>query len=541
MCSLLLVLFASSASAQIFTNNGAKIRTYSGSIVKIVGSLWNKNTGATPAVIDNTLGTITITEDFTNDGLGMGTQAGGSGTYYVAGHWINNATWVRSTGTVGMNSDDSQHFKGSQVTTFNNLLIQNGGLKRLLINERVDGVMDFQSGVVFTTEAYLLTHTVNGSWINGLTAASYIDGPAAKDFPDVLGGAFRYNIGKYGRVNTCQVTPMSTASCTWRTEYFPQQFFDVTSVISPLVNVSRVHYWHGDRTAGSTDIMIRLYWIPGDYQQSYITDPSQLVVARWTTPSGNNAGGTYPPNNAGAWQNFGNTDYNGNWNQGDVRSFSTATYPVTTFVTPNQPWTIASITSLNGLPVELGSYTARQFGDRVQLEWKTESETNNLGFEIERRSTTDDHGYLVKSFTYDNELRAKDRDGAKYQTFDTPPAPGEWTYDLLEVDLDGTTKLIGTQTVEFMEYTPSHGASASVFPNPSSSKTGVAITLAAPSDVTLAVYDLAGSLRFSHVETGLPMGISEVPLDLSSLTPGTYSLVVRTLSGTARTIFVVSR
>jgi hypothetical protein len=530
-----------SASAQIFTNNGAKVKAFTGAIVKVVGSVWNKNTGATAATLDNTLGTVTITEDFTNDGLAEGTTAGGSGFYYVGGHWINNATWLRSTGTVGMNSTDSQHFKGTQVTTFNHLLIQNGGLKRLLINERVDGVMDFQSGIVYTTEAYLLTHTVNGTWINGLVPTCYIDGPAAKDFPHFAGGPFRYNIGKYGRVNTCEVTPMSSSVCTWRTEYFPSPFFDVTTVIAPLKSVSRVHYWHGDRTVGSTDIQIRLYWIAGDYQSNYINDPSKLVVARWTTPNGSNSGGTYPPNNPGAWQNFGNTNYNGNGTAGNVRSFTTATYPVTTFVTNNQPWTLADTSGLQGLPVELSAFSARQIGDRVKLEWRTESEQDNLGFEIERRTKSDEHGWLVKSFAYDQELRAKDRDGANYQTYDIPPAPGEWTYDLYEVDLDGTSRVIATQSVEFNEYEASSNASAQVYPNPSAKFANLAVSLPESSDITIEVYDVSGQLKLTRFESQLPVGLSELPLDVSSLAAGCYSVVVRSNTKTARTLFVVGK
>ena len=44
-------------------------------------------------------------------------------------------------------------------------------------------------------------------------------------------------------------------------------------------------------------------------------------------------------------------------------------------------------TSGSPLPVELSSFTASIVGSAVKLNWRTETEVNNYGFEVERMST----------------------------------------------------------------------------------------------------------------------------------------------------------
>jgi hypothetical protein len=49
----------------------------------------------------------------------------------------------------------------------------------------------------------------------------------------------------------------------------------------------------------------------------------------------------------------------------------------------------ATLTQIPPIPVELTSFSARQTGDNVLLEWTTASELNNQGFEIERMSSSE--------------------------------------------------------------------------------------------------------------------------------------------------------
>ncbi|MBK8662917.1 MAG: hypothetical protein IPN18_14415 [Ignavibacteriales bacterium] len=42
-------------------------------------------------------------------------------------------------------------------------------------------------------------------------------------------------------------------------------------------------------------------------------------------------------------------------------------------------------TNQGNIPVELSGFSAIPLGNKVTLQWTTETETNNMGFEIERR------------------------------------------------------------------------------------------------------------------------------------------------------------
>ena len=58
-------------------------------------------------------------------------------------------------------------------------------------------------------------------------------------------------------------------------------------------------------------------------------------------------------------------------------------------------WTLGSSTS--PLPVELTSFMARTVGSKVELNWKTATEVNNFGFEVERSAVSDQQSANVRA------------------------------------------------------------------------------------------------------------------------------------------------
>ena len=54
-----------------------------------------------------------------------------------------------------------------------------------------------------------------------------------------------------------------------------------------------------------------------------------------------------------------------------------------------------------GVPVELSSFTASAYGNFVKLDWTTATETNNQGFEIQKKSGNDFYtiGFVAGSGT----------------------------------------------------------------------------------------------------------------------------------------------
>ncbi|NOX17514.1 MAG: hypothetical protein GXO87_04430, partial [Chlorobi bacterium] len=89
------------------------------------------------------------------------------------------------------------------------------------------------------------------------------------------------------------------------------------------------------------------------------------------------------------------------------------------------------------LPVELTSFTASYFNDVVELNWRTATETNNSGFEIQRASssTTPRQGWETIGFVEGNGTTAETHN---YSFIDENVASGKYFYRLKQIDNNGS-------------------------------------------------------------------------------------------------------
>ena len=519
--------------AQLMINKGATIVTKLSSFVQVNGAYQNSS-----GSIDDS-GIVTVTSDFTNNSVAT---AGGSGWYNIAGNFTNDGTFVRKTGTVNLNGASNQNVGGATITTFYDLQFTNGGSKTLTQKEIVDSNCYFTNGVCYTTQTDVLNFTVNGNWINnaGLPVApaiSYVDGPCEKDMNST--NRFWFPVGKAGRGNTCAITPSSSTPTTYRTQYFNFPYVNTTSIQSPLVTVSKIQYWHGDivtPSSGGADAIIRLYWIPGDYTMSvYMSTMSNLLVGRWDTLAPN------PPGPTPAWVTAGvsalspGATYNSGW----IESALVPAIKYGTSIT-NRPFTIASLTADNSLPVELGSFTAHEQRNQVVLDWKTYSEIQSLGFEVERHRAGGDP-MLIKSFTQDTALLAKSPYGASYETTDEGLATGEYFYDLYEIDKDGIRTKLASRQVDFSEVSIPNSLSVSIFPNPAVQSAHLEMDLPNDEHVSAKIFDISGRLVANVVDADFTAGDHLLPIELSGIGSGTYSIVLTAGSERSMRTFIVKR
>jgi hypothetical protein len=512
---LSLICLPTIANAQIFTNNGAQIRVTPGGLVQVNGSA-NNNSG----LIDND-GETHITQHFT---IGTTATTRGLGLLYVAGDWTNNGTFTAST--VNGDGDEStviwdgsaQAYQGTSVTTFWNLTVTGGNHKTFYQDARLNNVANFTNGWLTTTEADLITFSRTGQWINA-SNASHVNGPVAKERDSTV--EWHFPTGKEQRFNMAAVTPLTSSFTTYRAEYFYDEYWNTTSMVPPLVAVSKVHYWHVDRLSGTANARIRLYWIPGDYIPSWLADPSTLVVARW---------------NGAAWESEGSSGYAGNWQAGNVISANF----VSTFITPNQPFTLGSTDFDNPLPVELSFFKAQQAGNKIDLLWKTEAEIENDGFEVERSYAGGDPK-LIKSYKFDESLRGKSFFGADYKTTDLPDDEGVYTYELYQQDRNGIRTRVASKTVDFRRSFEGVSLAVDVYPNPASSFTKAMFTLSHEQHIAVLVHDATGRQVSVAFEGQLGTGPHEVSIPVSQLAQGAYTVTVITGEGRVSKPVVISR
>ncbi len=141
------------------------------------------------------------------------------------------------------------------------------------------------------------------------------------------------------------------------------------------------------------------------------------------------------------------------------------------------------------LPVELLSFSAAGKNNLVELQWTTASESDNLGFIIERKIDKSDW-QKIASYQTDNALVGKGTtsSSSQYSYSDTDVTAGmDNDYRLSEVNINGDRNEIGTTSDK--STVPVTTQLFAVYYNPS---TTLNYNLAKDSHVTLAVYNVLG-------------------------------------------------
>jgi hypothetical protein len=191
-------------------------------------------------------------------------------------------------------------------------------------------------------------------------------------------------------------------------------------------------------------------------------------------------------------------------------------------------WTLGSTDS--PLPVELTAFDARADGETVQLAWKTASETNNAGFDVQRKRSSDD-GWTQVGFVEGHGTTSE----AQTYSFDDAGVPFEadsLRYRLKQVDLDGAFEY--SEAVEVAIATPGELTLHGNYPNPFANQTTIRYEVPQTSEARIAVYNVIGQQVTTLVSGKQAAGRHQVRLDASRLSSGVY-FVRLTHDGTTRT------
>jgi surface protein len=201
------------------------------------------------------------------------------------------------------------------------------------------------------------------------------------------------------------------------------------------------------------------------------------------------------------------------------------------------------------LPVELARFkgTAVEPGETagtgeatVRLTWQTASETNNAGFEVQRKagsggaSAWKEVGYReskANGGTTNQPLTYRFTDGQ------VPYSADSVSYRLRQVDTDGTSSYSEARTVELKG--PDGVTLQAPFPNPARGSVTLRFALPEPTDVTIEVYDVMGrkvkTLRHGTEKAGPKE--TEMPTD--RLSAGMYFIRLQTEDRVRTTRFTV--
>ncbi len=168
----------------------------------------------------------------------------------------------------------------------------------------------------------------------------------------------------------------------------------------------------------------------------------------------------------------------------------------------------------SGVPVELTSFTAGIDERNIILNWSTSTETNNLGFEIQRRSDGD---YRTIGFV---DGYGTTTETQNYSFADINLEIGLYHYRLKQIDFDGTTEFSEEIEVEF--FSPSKFELKQNYPNPFNPSTNISFSIPEPGLVTLRVYSILGAEVAELLDELKEAGNYEINFSAANLPTGIY-------------------
>ncbi|GBD88874.1 Ycf48-like protein precursor [bacterium BMS3Abin03] len=176
-------------------------------------------------------------------------------------------------------------------------------------------------------------------------------------------------------------------------------------------------------------------------------------------------------------------------------------------------------TNNGGVPVELVSFSAVQSGHEVQLSWITATEINNQGFEIERKSATDDN-WTKLGFVEGNGTTTQMHHYSFLDNISSIIFKDVISYRLKQVDFDGSYEY--SKVVEVKVNQPEGYSLQQNFPNPFNPTTKIRFTIPETGFTTLKVFDVLGNEVSTLWEEETSPGIYEVDFNGANLSSGIY-------------------
>ncbi len=161
------------------------------------------------------------------------------------------------------------------------------------------------------------------------------------------------------------------------------------------------------------------------------------------------------------------------------------------------------------IPVELAAFSAKSHQGKVILNWSTASETNNYGFDVERKAGQSGDWQKI-AFVKGNGTTTISH---TYTCSDENPAPGSNSYRLRQIDSDGICTYSKTVTLRIS--LPQALQLEQNYPNPFNPHTGIGFQIPEGRDehVQLTVFNLLGQKIVMLVDEPKSPGYHTIPWD----------------------------
>jgi photosystem II stability/assembly factor-like uncharacterized protein len=172
--------------------------------------------------------------------------------------------------------------------------------------------------------------------------------------------------------------------------------------------------------------------------------------------------------------------------------------------------------SLVIVPVELAGFTASVRGSDVTLNWQTATETNNMGFEIERREVDADWvqlGYI--------EGKGTTTETSTYSFVDKNVLAGTYNYRIKQIDFDGSFEYYNLQNAVEVGV-PDQYRLTQNYPNPFNPTTKITYSVPVDGFVSISIFNILGEKVTTLVNANVKAGHYEVTFDAAGIASGMY-------------------
>ncbi len=341
----------------------------------------------------------------------------------------------------GINFGNVIRFGGSENSVVEELRTQPIIIPKIFMDKSKEGSLTLNDTVTVSNNLNLylgiIKTNINSSIVllSGVTYiggsnTSHVDGPILKIGND----AFVFPVGQANKYAPISITAPALVTDQFRAQYKNMRpddaGYDSTKKDVFLNHISDAEFWLLDRIKGDSEVFVALSWAAN--RSGGTDDMATLRVARW---------------DGSMWKNLGKGTTTGTIAMGTIQSEAA--------VSSFSPFTLASTTLLNPLPISISRFDALRNKQTVSLKWTTENEINFSHFEIER-ADSDNHFSSLGDVEAHNELSTQ-----HYSFEDNQPSKGVNLYRLKLVDRDGKTMYSKVISVAF------NGKSMiTIYPNP---------------------------------------------------------------------------
>lgn len=168
------------------------------------------------------------------------------------------------------------------------------------------------------------------------------------------------------------------------------------------------------------------------------------------------------------------------------------------------------------LPVILSGFSSSVIRNNVILNWATERELNNKGFDIERKTVNGNwvkNGYVEGNGTTE--------EPKSYRFTDNRLQKGEYRYRLKQIDYNGNHEFFELSN-DVNIGSPGEFFVSQNYPNPSNPKSKIDYELSENAKVTIKIYDFSGREILTLIDKVQEAGYYTAEFDGTNLASGVY-------------------